>query len=205
MTRAPKTAAVAASVAALAIAGCGGSDESERLLPAGTAGTIRAELHDIGLRVADRSVGACDDIFEGADGGTFEGIDAALADTPENVDAGIRSALEQSIERLRQLVDAECGEIRGEEADEQDTVTEEPIPAEPEKRPTEPETTPAEPETTPTTETAPPATDQGKGGGRDGGQGRGPTGNGPPGQDGGTDGGTDDESDSGGVEAPGDD
>lgn len=195
----PRTAAVAASVAALAIAGCGGTGEPERLLPAGTAATVRSEVILIGERVGDGSVGACDDIFDGVDGGNFQDIDTALSDVPEGVDPEIRAALEQSIDRLRRLVEDACDDIAAQE--EQEIAPEETTTEETETTPTETET--IETETAPTTdEPLPPADEQperpqGRGDGGDKGNGRGPTGDGPPGQDG--------DPDSGGVEAPDDD
>lgn len=170
-----KIVAVAASVAVVAIAGCGGSDEPEgRLLPPATAETLRAHLDSIGNRVADGSAGACDDIYRPkTEEGDIEPIDEALASIPPAVDDDIRSALAQSIDRLKQLVDRRCDEIRAEEQEEQPPVVEEPVPTETDIQP--PETVP--PETVPTetepTETEPPPQGNGNGGDSGGGNGRG--------------------------------
>lgn len=200
-----KIAALVATAAALAIAGCGGSDEPEgRLLPPSISETLRAHVDAIDRRVADGSAGACDDIYRPKlEEGNIEPIDEALAQVPPAVDDDIRSALAQSIDRLEQLVDRRCDEIRAEEQGEEPPVIEEPTPTETETQPAE--TVPPETETgTEPTETAPPPARDGGGNGRDGGgrdgggggngQGNGPDGTGPPGQD---DGPAD-----GGVEAP---
>jgi hypothetical protein len=173
------------AVAALLLAGCGdsGVPESEKL-PADTSQTILGELEGIDNRVASGFAGACDDIFEGVEGGNFDTIDSALADIPDSVDADIRSALEESIDRLKQLVDQECEQIR---SDEEQTTTEEADTTD--TTPTETETvetvtipeTDTETETTPTEPVTPPSE----------GNGRGPDGTGPPGQQ-----------DGGGIEAP---
>lgn len=204
-----KIAALVATAAALAIAGCGGSDAPEgRLLPPSISETLRAHVDAIDRRVADGSAGACDDIYRPElEDGNMEAIDEALASIPPAVDDDVRSALEQSVDRLKQLVDRRCDEIRAEEQGEEPPVIEEPAPTETETEPTE--TVPPETETgTEPTETEPPPGRNGGGNGRDGGgggrdgggggggngQGNGPDGTGPPGQD---DGPAD-----GGVEAP---
>lgn len=201
MIAVPRIGAVAVSLALLAIAGCGGSDESERLLPQRVADELELRLESIRGRVEDGSAGACEDIYRSRDdGGDLEPIDEALASIPENVDPQIRAALEQSFQRLEQLVADECGEIREREPDEQDSAPEETEP-DTDVEPPETDTTetdpddPAEPERTqppPDGEPAPPQ-DPGRDGGQGGG--RGPTGDGPPGQDGG-------DTEGGGVEAP---
>jgi hypothetical protein len=187
-----------AAVAALAAAGCGGDDEPEgELLPSETSQSLLAQLDSVGDRVASGFAGACDDIYAPEDeGGNIAAIDAELAAIPSDVDPEIRSALEQSVERLTQLVDSECDAIRDAEQDEQEVLPEEEEPVE--TAPEETETTPTE--TTPTpppteTEAQPPATPAPPAGGGGGGDrnGGGPGGDGPPGQD------------RGGAEAPDED
>jgi hypothetical protein len=169
-----------AASAALAVAGCGGDDEPQgEKLPPDVAQTLLQQLESVGDRVAAGVSGACDDIFASeSDGGNIEPIDAALSSIPSDVDPEIRSALEQSVERLTQLVDQQCDEIRADEQGQQDTVTDETptetVPTETETVPTETETVPTDPtETTPTTPDAPETAPSG----------RGPDGTGPPGQD----------------------
>ncbi len=179
IVRLPKLLCLIAAVAALAIVGCGGDDEpqGEKLPPAVTK-TLLQQLESVGDRVAAGVSGACDDIYSD-DVGNIGPIDDALNSIPSDVDPEIRSALEQSIERLTQLVDQECDEIRSAEQGEQDTTTTDETPTE--TVTTETETVPAEttettttpPETTPTTPTPPETPPNGNG----------PDGNGPPGQD----------------------
>lgn len=178
-----------AATAALGAAGCGNDDEPQGAkLPPDVSQTLLKQLDSVGDRVAAGVSGACDDIYASeADGGNIEPIDAALSSIPSDVDPEIRSALEQSIERLTQLVDRECEQIRSDEQAQQDTTTEEPPPTD--TVPTDTETTPTEttettppPETTPTQPTTPQTSPNGVG----------PDGNGPPGQE------------RGGAEAPGD-
>jgi hypothetical protein len=180
IARLPQLLCLLAATAALAVAGCGSDDEPQgEKLPPDITQTLLKQLESVGDRVAAGVSGACDDIFASeSDGGNIEPIDAALSSIPSDVDPEIRSALEQSIERLTQLVDQECDDIRSAEQGQQDTVTEETptetVTTESETTPTETtETTTTPPETTPTspdTSATPP-------------NGNGPDGGGPPGQE----------------------
>lgn len=179
IARLPHLLSVLAAAAALAVAGCGGDDEPQgEKLPAGVTQALLKQLDSVGDRVAAGVSGACDDIYsDDPDVGNIGPIDDALNSIPSDVDPEIRSALEQSIERLTQLVDQECDQIRASEQGLGDTVTEE-TPTETVTTTTETETVPAEttettttpPETTPT----PPETTP---------NGLGPDGTGPPGQE----------------------
>ncbi|HEX2161962.1 MAG TPA: hypothetical protein VHF88_09105 [Thermoleophilaceae bacterium] len=172
-----------AAVFALAVTGCGDDDEPQgRKLPPEVTQTLLQQLDSVGDRVAAGVPGACDDIYASeAEGGNIEPIDNALSSIPANVDPEIRSALEQSVERLTQLVDQECAEIRSAAQDPDETVTEDdPPPVETVETETETvpvettETTTTPPETTPTTPPETPETPP---------NGNGPDGTGPPGQD----------------------
>jgi len=178
IARLPQLLCLLAAVAALAVAGCGGDEEpqGEKLPPAVTK-TLLQQLESVGDRVAAGVSGACDDIYS-EDVGNIAPIDEALNSIPSDVDPEIRSALEQSIERLTQLIDQECDEIRSAEQGESDTTTDETptetVTTETETVPTETtETTTTPPETTPTTPTTPEVPPSGNG----------PDGTGPPGQD----------------------
>lgn len=182
-SRIRQTAVALAAAFALVVAGCGDSEEPRgEKLPPEVSQQLLQQLDSVSDRVAAGVSGACDDIYaSAADDGNIEPIDAALASVPTSVDPEIRSALEQSVERLKQLVDEECAQINADEQDGQDTITEETTPTETETTetettPTETETAPTETETAPTTPDAPPADEP---------LGNGPDGTGPPGQGGG--------------------
>lgn len=175
----PHLACLLAASAALAVAGCGDDQQPEgEKLPPEVTQTLTQQLESVGDRVAAGVAGACDDIYASeADGGNLEPIDAALGSIPPDVDPEIRSALEQSIERLTQLVDQECAQIRSSERDEQDPIVEEEPP--PETVETETETVPTE--TTETTEAPPETTPVDPDTPSPQPDGRGPEGAGPPG------------------------
>jgi hypothetical protein len=187
-SRIPHLALCALAAAALAIAGCGDSEipDAEKL-PADISQDLLGEFERIEARVDANVSGACDDIFEGVDGGNFDQVSSLLDSIPDDVAPEIRSALSDSVDHLQQLVDDQCDEIRASEQGEvvpEETTPEETTPTETETIPTETETVPPETETTPT-----PPVDPGNG------NGQGPNGEGPPGQD--------NKDDGGGVEVPG--
>lgn len=172
----------------MAVGGCGNADESDgEKLPTATADQLSAQLVSISERVASRNAGACGDIFEPDPVGNIEAIDTTMAGIPGRVDRDIRTALEQSIDRLKQLIDTECegivAEDERERRQEEEAVPEEPTTPEPtieEPVTTEPPTT-TEPEAEPKPEKEKDEEEP---------PGQGPDGEGPPGQGG------------GGVEAP---
>jgi hypothetical protein len=180
ISRLPHLLCALAAAAALAVAGCGGDDEPEgKKLPASITQDLQKQLESVGDRVAAGVSGACDDIYsEDPDTGNIGPIDEALASIPSDVDPQIRTALEQSVERLNQLVGQECDQIREDEQGQQDTTTDETptetVTTETETVPTDTtETTPTNPEPPPTTPTTPDTTPNGVG----------PDGQGPPGQE----------------------
>jgi hypothetical protein len=131
--------------ACLALAGCGSDDEG-RPIPTDSAATLERQLDSVQARLDNGTVGACRDILEGARGPDRDAVEQQLAELPDDVDADIRDALEESFENLWSLVEEECAEREAEQ------------PAQPEPTP-EPEETETETETTPettTTETTPP-------------------------------------------------
>jgi hypothetical protein len=135
-----------AVLAALALGACGSDDEGEPI-PQASVAEIDRQLDNIRGQIENGSVGACDDI----DDDTFPALQAAASDVPPEVDADVRDALQSSVDRLRELIDQECGEISQETEttpEEIDTVTVEEPPEE-ETVPTEtvpPRTTPEEEE-----------------------------------------------------------
>jgi hypothetical protein len=171
---------------ALAAAGCG-SDEEGKGIPPEAAQRLEGQLDSIEGRVRND---ACQDVTEGDDPNTRV-VEDAINRLPSDVDQDVRDALEQSFERLFQLVEDECRPTET-ETETETTPTETVPPA-----PTPTETTPTE--TTPTqTEEEPPNDGQGEngGGGQGGGQGGG--GGGGGGGNGGGNGGG-----SGGTSGPG--
>ena len=135
--------------AGLAIAGCGGDDEGEPI-PAQTAQALQTELDGVQARLDNGSAGACNDILEGERGPNLERVQQLLDSLPDDVDPEVRSALEDSFNRLWELVQEDCDEKAREEESQQE---EEPEPEpEPEETETETETVPppAETETVPT-------------------------------------------------------
>jgi len=139
--------------AALAIAGCGGDEEGEPI-PAQTAQALQAELGGVQARIDNGSAGACNDILEGDRGPNLERVQQLIEGLPDDVDPDVRSALEDSFDRLWELVQQDCDD-KAQEEESQRQEEPEPEP-EPEPTPTETETVP---ETPTETETAPVPTD----------------------------------------------
>jgi hypothetical protein len=154
VTARARTALVALAAAALiATAGCGGDDEGAPI-PAATATALNGELDGVQRRLDEGSAGACRDILEGSRGPNLERVRELIDAMPDDVDADVRSALEDSFDRLWELVERDCDEKAAEEEDAQPAPEPEP---EPPPEETETETTPTE--TTPT-ETTPPEEEQ---------------------------------------------
>jgi hypothetical protein len=126
----------------LVSAGCGGDDEGKPI-PQATATSLNAELDNVQARLDNGSAGACKDILEGSRGPNRDRVTQLIDSMPDDVDADVRSALEDSFDNLWDLVQQECDDRA---ADEESQKEEEPRPTETEETPTE--TTPTE--TTPT-------------------------------------------------------
>ena len=137
----------------VALAGCGGDDEPQ--IPRGDASEIVSLLQEVERRMSqERPV--CGDVSR-----DFPRLEAAVAGLPEDVDGDIRESLDDGVAHLRDLIEAECAELREPEDDTTDTTDSEPettpdttpetTPTTPDTTPTTPETTPTTPETTPTT------------------------------------------------------
>ena len=141
-----KVACISTALVLALAAGCGGDEEGEPI-PRGEAQDLITVLDLIENNVDS---GACG----GARAKIRNDLPPIVDRLPADVDAEVRSALEESIDRLGQLVEDECG--RDEEpTDTQETETQ---PTETETQPTETETTPTE--TTPTEEEPPPTETQ---------------------------------------------
>jgi hypothetical protein len=147
---------VAVAGAAAILAGCGGDDEPKgKGIPADAVAALDERLDEIQRRFNDAvdhdNPGACEDIERDS----VKNIQATVANLPSDVDPDIRQALEDGIQRLRELAQEGCSGVEPVETETtpEETVTEETTPTETETTPTETETTP--PETTPPEQTTP--------------------------------------------------
>jgi hypothetical protein len=179
-----RAACVLALAAGTLAAGCGSDDEGAPI-PANIANQLETRLDEIERRF-EFAGGACADI----ENDSQPAVDQLVASVPDDVDADVRRALQESFDRLFALTTEQC--------EQQQTETEsepEPAPApEPEPVPTDtapPETTeteaPPETDTAPApeqTETTPPAGEGEEGEGGDAGAGGGEGGSGQSGQGG---------------------
>jgi hypothetical protein len=160
------------ALAAGLVAGCGADEEGEEL-PRQTASALLGQLQSIQDRFEFPEGQACGDITGGDDPNTTQ-VQNLIDSLPNDVDADLRSAVEQSFDRLFELIEQECGDEPPQTDTETDT-TETEQPTETETTPTE--TTPTETiptetlptETVPPPETEPTIPDEGDGG--DGGTG----------------------------------
>jgi hypothetical protein len=142
---------VAAGLALAAIAvGCGGDDEGAPI-PNRQATELLGQLDSVSSRIANGSTAACRNVIEGGDT-NVDTVQRIIDSLPASVDGDVRDALEQSFDRLFELVGEKCADI---EQGQTDTTPTETTPPATETTPTE--TTPPATETTPT-ETTPPST-----------------------------------------------
>jgi hypothetical protein len=140
--------------ACLAAIGCGSDDDKGDPVPAEQAAALQGRLDETEARLANGSVGACEDILED----TMPEVGKIIDALPASVDADVRDALEQSFDNLWSLVESECQDL------EQDEPTQTQTQPEPETETTETptettETTPlpeTDTETTPEEEELPP-------------------------------------------------
>jgi len=143
------TALLLALAAGLAV-GCGGDDEEPKgdPIPADAAQQLESRLAEIERRF-EFGGGACADIANDSQ----PAVETTLASLPQGVDPDVRSALEQSFERLFQLTSDQCDEQKG-----QDTESEAEPPPETDTT-IDTDTIPTEtlpPETTPPPDEEPP-------------------------------------------------
>jgi hypothetical protein len=120
--------------------GCGGDEEPQGApIPQQAANDIESRLAEVERRM-EAGGGACADIQND----TKPAVDQIVASLPSDVDADVRGALQDSVDRLFDLSEQECDEQKG-----QDTETQEEPPPPPE---TETEEVPTEPVPTQTEE-----------------------------------------------------
>jgi hypothetical protein len=146
--------ALALVAVAVAAVGCGGDKEGKGI-PVATADGLHNQLDNVQARIDQGSAGACKDIIEApaSRGSNKQQVQDLIDSMPDDVDADVKSALQDSFDHLWDLVEQDCAD----KADQTDTTTT-PTETQTETTPTETqtETTPTETETTPTTtETAP--------------------------------------------------
>jgi hypothetical protein len=156
MTTFKRTTGFLALAACLLAAGCGSDDEGAGI-PRNSAAALENQLDSIQDRFDFPGGAACADITDGDDPNTTA-VQRTIDGLPADVDTDVRDALQQSFDRLFQLVEEQCKKPQTET--QTDTVTE-PAPPPPETE-TETETTPpptAETTPPPTETTEPPATD----------------------------------------------
>lgn len=128
-------------LATVGVAGCG-SEEQGSPIPADQAAALQDQLDGIQRRLDNGSVGACNDILAGAKGPNLDAVNQLIESLPDGVDPDVRDALQQSFDRLFDLVDERCAELADAQPD--------PAPA-PEPQTTPEHTTPDETDTTDTT------------------------------------------------------
>lgn len=147
MTTLKRISLLLALGACLAAAGCGSDGEKGAPIPAEQAQSLEVRLAETENRLADGSVGACEDILQ--DG--RPGVQQILASLPNSVDPDVRDALEQSFENLWRLVDSECTDREPDEPAQTTPTETEPEVTESETtpEPTESETAPTSPEEAP--------------------------------------------------------
>ena len=142
MTILKRISILLALCACLAAAGCGSDDEKGDPIPSQRAAELQSRLDETESRLANGSVGACQDILDD----TMPEVTRILSGLPGSVDVDVRNALEESFDNLWNLVESECQDLKPDEPTQTDTDT-------------EPEPTPTETQPPETTETTPPPTD----------------------------------------------
>jgi hypothetical protein len=100
--RAPRRIfALALVVAAVTVAGCGGSEEGKGI-PVATATGLQTQLDGVQARLDQGSAGACKDILEGPDskGPNKKQVEDLIDGMPDDVDSDVKSALQDSLDHL---------------------------------------------------------------------------------------------------------
>jgi hypothetical protein len=148
--RLAKQLALAGALMAL-LPGCGSGDNGKPI-PADIRSQLESRLAEAERRLNTDNAGACNDITTN----TQPEVERVLESVPDDVDADVRSALDDGFARLFELTSERCDELQRQET-ETNTDTTETTPPPPETDTTEEPTTP----TTPTeTDQQPTETDQ---------------------------------------------
>ena len=106
------TTLILALAAGLA-AGCGSDDEGGEPIPADQAAALQRQLESIENRFQFGG-DACTDITGNTDPNTTA-VRSVIDSLPQNVDPDVRDSLEQSFERLFELVQEQCDTEKGQE------------------------------------------------------------------------------------------
>jgi hypothetical protein len=110
------------------VAGCGGEDESGEPIPAEQAAALERQLESIENRFQFGG-DACADITGNSDPNTTA-VRSVLDSLPQKVDPDVRDALDQSFERLFELVQEQCDTEKGQEPPPVETQPTETVPPE---------------------------------------------------------------------------
>ncbi|MGI9080741.1 MAG: hypothetical protein ACR2FZ_00465 [Thermoleophilaceae bacterium] len=134
-------ATLAAAAAVLLPAGCGSSEDPKgEPLPAEAVAELTRRLDEVQRRFDDGTkegnAGACKDI----ETDSYKGIDATVANLPQDVDDDVRTALEESLARLRELTRDGCSGVEDTHTEPEptpppQTIPQETIPQQTEKQP----------------------------------------------------------------------
>jgi hypothetical protein len=154
-------ATACALAAAVALGGCGSSKDEGDPIPQSVVSSLSQELTSVQNRVDfaqknpnARAAAACDDL----DSKSFPAIDSDLARIPDGVSQDVRSALNDSVNHLRELAHSACEQVL-QDATDTNTETTETVPTEtlpPETQTVPTETTPTETTTKPEKKPKPP-------------------------------------------------
>ena len=150
---------------ALVAAGCGGDEGPQ--IPRDEARSIVRRLQEADRRL-NQDPPVCNDLSED----TLPALEDQAANLPEETDEGVKETVQDGVDHLRSLIEAECADVR-EEPEETTTTEEEPPPTTTEEEPPPPTTEEEPPPTTtpeppPTTTTPPTTPDPGNGDGNNG-------------------------------------
>jgi hypothetical protein len=143
-------------VLAAALAGCGGDDKGKPI-PVATATALNGELDNVQARLDNGSAGACKDILEGSRGPNRDRVNQLIDSMPDDVDSDVRSALQDSFDKLWDLVQQECDDRQAKEDQTKPKKKEE---EEPKQDTTPTDTTPTDTTPTDTTPTDTTPTDE---------------------------------------------
>jgi hypothetical protein len=149
--RLAKQLAFAGALVAL-LPGCGSNDNGKPI-PADIKSQLESRLAEAERRLGTDNAGACNDITND----TQPEVERVLESVPDDVDADVRSALNDGFARLFELTSERCDELERQQTETETDTTETTPPPETDTTTTEEPTTP----TTPTeTDQQPTETDQ---------------------------------------------